>query len=291
MKASLTALMLLVPLALFSTGCVSQQHADELTAANRSLKEQVVSLQQQIEELQQRIKVLSGSDAATGGEIASLTRQRDTLQQQLDRLLRENEQLHLSRYSPALESALKEFAAKHSDFATYDPETGAVKLASDLTFALGSADLSANAAAALRQLAAILTSSLASQYEVRIVGHTDSVPVSRTATKVRFPNNWYLSTGRAISVRDALSSAGVPDVRTCVSGYAYYRPAAANTRRGTEANRRVEIYLVPMAPVNDEFLRATGSPGSATPTPAPAILPATPAPTPSTNEGPGELYK
>src|SRR5262249_1394324 len=58
--------------------------------------------------------------------------------------------------------------------------------------------------------------------------------------------NWHLSAGRAIAVEGVLEKAGVQPVRMGVAGHSEYRPVVSNPAKGgAEANRRVEIYLVP----------------------------------------------
>jgi chemotaxis protein MotB len=86
-------------------------------------------------------------------------------------------------------------------------------------------DLKPDAVSTLSQLATILNQGKATSLEVRVVGHTDSVPVSNPATRAKHPNNVYLSAHRAISVRDALTQAGVEPVRVQVAGDGEFRPS------------------------------------------------------------------
>jgi chemotaxis protein MotB len=268
MKSSLIVALAAV-LLIGAGGCVAQQHADELAAANRALKEQVVELQQRIDELNQRISILQNASGERVEELSRLRGQRDELQRQLNELLAENEQLKVrvrelaarpAQQLPAeVESALRQFARNYPDLAIFDETTNAVKLASDLTFDLGSAELNDQARRAINELAGILTSDAASNYEVRIVGHTDSVPIRKPSTREKHPTNWHLSVHRAIAVRDALSDAGVADLRTSVSGYGPYRPVVQNTASGAAANRRVEIFLLPMTPVDPALIQPAGA--------------------------------
>lgn len=294
MSKSLSALFgaVLLIAGLGLTGCVSQHHADDLSSVNRTLKERIVELEGQIDELNQRIALMQSSGTATGAEIAALTSERDALKAQVTKLLGENEQLRIENRrllaaGPQLpvevENALKQFAARYPNLVEYDEATGAVKFSSDFTFGLGSAELSDEATSAIPKLAEVFNSPAASKYEVRVVGHTDTVRIANPATKAKHPTNWHLSVHRAIAVRDALAAAGVADMRTSVSGYGPYRPVAQNTRRGEQQNRRVEVYLVPMTPVNEEYLQPTGA------APAPAPAPATGGSTEPT--GPGAIYK
>lgn len=287
MTRSLTLALMTVLLAAAGsmTGCVAQQHADDQARTIRTLQERITELQAQLDQKDQQIAMLQGSESATSQEVRQLQRQRDQLQQrinalqaqlsaedanmarQLADLRNKNEQLRAEnarlaaagdRPPPEVQSALKQFAQRYPNLARYDQRTGVVEFASDLTFKLGSADLSDAAKQAIARLAEILNVQAARDYEVRIVGHTDSVPIKKPATREKHPTNWHLSVHRAIAVRDALNAAGVADVRTAVAGYSKYRPAAQNTRRGAEANRRVEIYLAHMPPVNESYLVPAG---------------------------------
>jgi chemotaxis protein MotB len=76
--------------------------------------------------------------------------------------------------------------------------------------------------------------------QIRIEGHTDSVPINTP----EFPSNWVLSTRRATEVLDYFISQGVDPKRFSASGYSQYKPIADNnTPEGRAKNRRVEIYI------------------------------------------------
>jgi chemotaxis protein MotB len=273
MSRSLTAFALVV-LAVLATGCVSESQYRQLEQAYRNTLEQVAERDARIAELETQIEALRSGPLRDRDTIAALTDENNKLRERLDELQRELERLGQAPsvviLNPETDRALKEFAARHPDLIEYDPARGMVKFRSDLTFALGSADLTSNARSTLSQFAAILNDPATSQYEVRIIGHTDSVPISRGATAAKHPTNWHLSAHRAISVRDALQTAGVSPVRTMIGGYGMFRPVVQNSRGGAEPNRRVEIYLVGMTPVNEAYLDGAGSPRPTPRTPAPA---------------------
>ncbi len=274
MRASVYTLMSAV-LLLAMTGCVSQSQGDRLKEANRTLAERLAECQANCDELTERIARIRSERGVSDSELAALTAERDSL-------LTENKDLRTKIRGfrpgpvlpPELEDELKKFADAHGAIAVYDEETGSVRLASDLTFGLGSAELSSAAQAAVPKLAGILNGELAKNYEVRIVGHTDAMPITRTATRQKHGTNWGLSVHRAIAVRDALAKAGVADVRTSVSGYGKYRPVVQNAARGAKDNRRVEVYLVPMAPVDESLIKRTGT----SPAPTGGGAPAQPEP-------------
>lgn len=269
-KASLAALMLLV-LALGSTGCVSQGHADDQREVIRTLQDRIVELESRIEQLNSQIEVMRERGAEYDQERQELIRMRDEAERRMEELLAENERLRQrepevrtvvrNELPEELSDALKRFAERNPDLAEYDEQRGVVRLRSDLTFGLGSAELSTAAQNAIPRLARVLQSDAARDYEVQVVGHTDAVPISKASTRQKHPTNWHLSVHRAIAVRDALNQAGLPDVRTSVAGYSKYRPVAQNTRRGAEENRRVEIFLKPMVRVNEDLIDRAGTNG------------------------------
>ncbi|MDH3582965.1 MAG: OmpA family protein [Phycisphaerae bacterium] len=270
MKWSLHLTALAV-LSCLSIGCVAQNRHEGLEEAYRRSQEQVSELMARNQELDQRIQVLQGSPDEQAAEIARLSAERSDLMAKIDQWRTKYEDL--SRRPAAgpivlpaeVDKALREFANVHKDVVDYDAAKGMVKFRSDLTFAPGSDRISDAGRTSIMALATVLTAEAASGYEVRVVGHTDSVPIGKPSTRQLHPTNWHLSAHRAISVRSQLEKAGVPAVRTTVAGYGMYRPVEQNQKRGAEKNRRVEVYLVGMTPVNEAFL-------------GPGVAPAPPAP-------------
>lgn len=85
---------------------------------------------------------------------------------------------------------------------------------------------------------------------VRLEGHTDSIPIRNS----RFPSNWHLSTARAISMLDLLTTEfRLPGNKFTVAGYADTIPVASNdTEDGRRKNRRVDIVVLNLYGLNDE---------------------------------------
>ena len=274
MRKSLTAALLSVPM-MMSVGCVAQNKYDELDQAYRKTLEQVTERDARIAELEAQIAAMRIGPEADKVRLAELMAERDRLMRQLSDLEKNFQDLSTRQVAlpGPVDDALRQWAAQNPELVEYDSARGMIKFRSDFTFKLGSAELSPAARSSLAQLARILNSDIASRYEVRIVGHTDTVPIKRAQTKEDHPTNWHLSAHRAISVREGLEQSGVPAVRTSVAGYGPYRPVTQNSSTGAEPNRRVEIYLVPMTPVNEGYLAGGGSAAPA-PTPTRALAPA-----------------
>ncbi len=250
MKWFVRALCLVVVSA-SAIGCVSQSQYDSLRTAYLREKEQNVDMQARLEEALARANALrsaqTGPDADLEGRLAQALQDKA----RLDAALAEMEQrlraagMDTQIALPAeLDRALRQLAEQHPGLMTYDARRGMVKLSSDLTFDLGSAQVKPSVRGALAQLAQVIAGQSGSQFEAWVVGHTDNVPIRRADTLAKHPTNWHLSAHRAISVMDVIRSSGVSANRFMVGGYGEYRPVVPNGARGAEANRRVEIFLV-----------------------------------------------
>ena len=122
----------------------------------------------------------------------------------------------------------------------FKDERGTVIRAMDTAFFdEGRAELKETAKEALKMIAPTLEKT---KRHVRIEGHTDNVPIKN----VEFKSNWELSARRATEVvRYLIEKHRFPADRISVSGYAEYRPIAANdSPRNRAVNRRIEIIIL-----------------------------------------------
>ena len=145
-----------------------------------------------------------------------------------------------------LADELEKLAEANPDLMSYDSATGAIQFRSDVTFALGKADVRSAAVPIINKLAGVLSAPVAAEYEVRVAGHTDDVPMKNAMNRQQYGDNWGLSTARAVAVMKAFAAAGIPEPRMSVAGYGEHRPVEPNGEKGSARNRRVEIYLVPL---------------------------------------------
>lgn len=112
-----------------------------------------------------------------------------------------------------------------------------LRIDNNLLFASGQARLTRRGEGVLQGLVETLQGF---DGRISVEGHTDNVPI---ATR-RFPSNWELSTGRAISVLRHLVKSGLSESRLRAIGYADTQPLESNdSREGRAANRRVELLL------------------------------------------------
>lgn len=243
---------LLVTVAGLGTGCVSQQEYDRLYETNQSLRSQNQDLQNRLGTLESNNSQLQGSAGDAQGVIGRLRGENSNLRDQLaasqnafasleDRM----NSLSIVQLDPATDRALSDLASQYPDMIIYDGERGMLRFVSDLTFASGSDQVQSSALESLKTLASVLSNNAASKYDVEIVGHTDDEKPGAN-TRRNHPTNMHLAAHRAISVRNALGQAGLDWSRMSVMGWGEHRPIIANNPgKGTPANRRVEIYLVP----------------------------------------------
>lgn len=113
-------------------------------------------------------------------------------------------------------------------------------LPTDVLFASGKATLSDEGRLSIMEVGGILATIRGRRFQVE--GHTDNVPI-RTR---KYPSNWELAAARALVVSDAMRAAGMPGGSLSAASYGEFRPNGSNdTPEGREANRRIEIVLVP----------------------------------------------
>jgi type VI secretion system protein ImpK len=116
-------------------------------------------------------------------------------------------------------------------------QTVTVTLRASGMFASGSATVEPKSIPLLERIAAELEKQPG---RVRILGHTDNVPI-RT---VRFPSNYALSLARAQAAADIIKAKLSDPGRVTAEGRADADPIQPNTtKEGREANRRIELVL------------------------------------------------
>jgi chemotaxis protein MotB len=160
-----------------------------------------------------------------------------------------------------LEGALGDEIRKHEVQMRTTPEGLVVSLREIGFFRSGDADLLQDGQQTLMRIAEILGNR---GFEIRIEGHTDTVPIHNA----KFKSNWELSTARATQVVSLLVERYQFNPQLIsAAGYSEYRPIADNeTEQGRAANRRVDLIIVgkPLEPEEP-------APAAKEPKPSPAI--------------------
>lgn len=277
MKLNVAAPLAITVLAgmLFSVGgCVSKAEYDKLNAMNRRANELRAEAEAKAKQLEAENQSLQEAMAQRDRELAALQKQVDLLEQaraDLQKALADAKGGIVVRAEPLtalpedLNQELIDLAKQYGDLIEYYPELGMVKLKSDLTFAKGSDEVSAQAKEALAKFVDIINSATARRFNVYVAGHTDNIPIQKPDTRQRHPTNWYLSVHRAVAVQEVLADEGLAPERIAAMGFSEYHPIAPNAsnKGGNSANRRVELWIVPPG----RFLTVDrGSAGPAVPT-------------------------
>ena len=254
------ALMALVGAVLMTaTGCVPKEEYDKAVAASRRAHEELQKAQAALLELRQENERLKAELAQRQAElaakdkiIASLQAEnkqlRDELAKLRDLLGKGGTPAPMPMALPAsMNDALRNLAANSNGLLTFDERNGMVKFNADMTFAPGSTELKPQAKEALKKLAEIMNTADAMPFSMYVAGHTDDIPLKSPETVRLHGSNWGLSAHRSLAVVMALAEDNIDQVRMGAMGFSKYHPVAANApgNKGNQANRRVEVWIVP----------------------------------------------
>jgi chemotaxis protein MotB len=232
-------------------GCVTQGTYEELQAEKN---QEIAALQSQQATLEQQVRILQEQRAALEREKSSLERAKEALDGQQADLLKQvnvlesqkSKLMSASRQSQeqydALVSNLSEQVRKGQLQVRRYKDMLTVDVAEQLFFDSGRATLKESGKAVLKEVADAMKDY--ADKAIRVVGHTDNVPIAKAARNV-FPSNWELSAARATTVVRFLQEAGIAPERLIATGRAEYAPVAPNeSPEGRQKNRRIEITLV-----------------------------------------------
>jgi chemotaxis protein MotB len=233
-----------VAAALMLGGCVTQDTFDKAQGEKAqqisALQGQQAALEQQLRELQQQKTTLENDRAALERDQAKLRAQNEALESQRSQLLNASKQSQ-SRYDSLLADLNQEVQKGQLQVRRYK-DMLTVDVAEQLFFDSGRAALKETGKEVLKKVAEAIQS-----YEdkaIRVVGHTDNVPITGGLQKV-FPSNWELSVARATTVVRFLQDSGIAPERLLATGRAEYAPVAPNDNpEGRQKNRRIEITLI-----------------------------------------------
>ena len=243
---------------LAAAGCVTQGEFDKLQSeknqeiaslqsSRSALEQQVRNLESQRDSLEKQRDSLTKEKDSLARENDSLVKQRDSLTQQVAALDAQRTQLQATEkqseaHYDALLANLSEELRKGQLQVRQLKGMLTVDVAEQLFFDSGRANLKDTGKQVLQKVAESLKG-----YEdkaIRIVGHTDNVPITKGLQKV-FPSNWELSAARATTVVRFLQDAGIAPERLVATGRAEYAPVSPNdTTEGRQKNRRIEITLI-----------------------------------------------
>lgn len=243
---------LILSTALIATGCVPEQKYNDLLTAYKGQEQQLLTTQNELSTARSNEDRLRTQLAATMADLEELQKRlangdidMDAWIAKYDQLKKQLASLEVSQLPPDLTRELTALQTQFPDVFDFDPKTGMLRFKNDFTFDAGSDQLKPGASAVLGKLADILNTNSAAKFEVKVVGHTDNTPVVRT--KAKFGTNLMLSVYRSASLRNALVKDGVSARRFQIAGYGEFRPVVVNGNKGATENRRVELFLTPLA--------------------------------------------
>jgi chemotaxis protein MotB len=249
-----TAALTLVASSLLALGCVGMSTHNEVVEERDQLRVKVERLEASNENLDnERVALIA--------QLEDLRRAKESLDASVAELADRKEQLEidLAKTSQALEARTHEVDELRS---TYDglvsdlqTEVAAgrvqieqlrdglhVKLAQEILFPSGSAELSPEGQSVLGKVASRLADV---KHQIEVAGHTDNVQISGALAQ-RYPSNWELAGARAAVVVRLLAKKGVPAERLVAASFADTKPVESNaTPDGRARNRRIDIRLVP----------------------------------------------
>ncbi len=233
-----------VAAALVLGGCVTQETFDKAQGEKAqeisALQEQRATLERQMRELQQQKASLESDRAALERDQAKLKAQNEALEAQKQQLLDASRKSQ-SQYDSLVANLNQEVQKGQLQVRRYK-DMLTVDVAEQLFFDSGRAALKETGKEVLKKVADAMKG-----YEdkaIRVVGHTDNVPITGGLQKV-FASNWELSAARATTVVRFLQDTGIAPERLIATGRAEYAPVAPNdTPEGRQKNRRIEITLV-----------------------------------------------
>lgn len=205
--------LIIVPLL---AGCGMKQ----LRMENEQLKLEVDNLKQVERDYSDRLQRLENLSAK---EKAQMREEMETMRNDFNQRLVQKD------------SANRVLVQKNKDLTVI--EIGEAQL-----FGSAQADLTKQGAGIIQKLSGVLNDY--PSYQVRVEGHTDSVPIGENL-KSTFASNWELSTARATNViRYMIYGLKVAPERLSAVGYAHYRPISDNnTEEGRAKNRRIRIVV------------------------------------------------
>ncbi|MEE8452533.1 MAG: OmpA family protein [Thermoguttaceae bacterium] len=172
-------------------------------------------------------------------QIANYRRERTELHNQFEGLVGGH-----ARIPAKVSQRLAELSQRYPSL-QFDPTTGISKLDTDILFTSGDIQVKPGAEQVLGELVDVLKLPEAADLKIMVVGHTDNQRIAKKPAREKFPNNFHLSTSRALAVADLMQQHGLQERRIGVAGFGPHQPIAPNiTYQDRQKNRRVEIFVI-----------------------------------------------
>lgn len=226
----------------------SQGEVEELSSALAETEAEVERLRGQVADLEQQLAVAESRAADAESQLAEVLKDKSKLSASIEDMQRALAELQKKQAQAEARAAeYRNVLAKFKSLidngklkAKIVDGRMVLELQTDILFASGSANLSDEGAATIREVGALLGTIPDRKFQVE--GHTDNVPIKSKT----YPSNWELASARAINVVKVMVEAGMPGKRISAASYADTRPTANNdNEQGRAQNRRIEIVIQP----------------------------------------------
>jgi chemotaxis protein MotB len=228
---------------------------DQLLAQNQKYTRDLATLEADFAQIRFEAESLASKGDSLANEGAAIRRQRDALAGERDSIagqrdaiagerdsLRKAQAETVSHYDALVSKLSHEVDQGHLKIKQYQNML-TVDVADKIFFDSGSAEIKETGMVVLKKVGEALA--LYPDKIIRVVGHTDTIPLTKLAQTV-FPTNWELSVARATTVvRFLQDECGIAPERLVAAGRGPYQPVATNrTPAGRQRNRRIEIMLL-----------------------------------------------
>ena len=224
----------------------------EAAEALASVQARLQALQETLGHTQAESTQWQAKHGEAAEALASVQARLQTLQNDMDRIQQARSQqdarrqqatAHLHMLSDQTSRLLQDRMQPDSLLVEQQADRLLIRMGANAAYRAGTATLKPESKRVLQALAGLLQEF--PDHGVRIVGHTDSLPINKKYQN-RWPTNWELSTARAAAVARYLERHNVSPERLSIIGFSFHWPLASNdTPEGRRQNRRVEITLVP----------------------------------------------
>src|SRR5690606_2968943 len=222
-------------------GCVSKSKFEDLESKNQNMSDELKTNQAKVDEL-------TAINAQLQSKLGTTAKDKTALQSSINEMKVALSEMKERRAET--EKRIKEYTDLIRRFKSLI-DTGklsvkivdgrmVVVLGSDILFSSGSSMLSEQGLKSIQEITRVLASIPNRKFQIE--GHTDNVPI-KTA---KYPSNWELAAARALTVVNTMVANGMAKNRISAATFADARPVADNkTPEGKQANRRIEIVVVP----------------------------------------------
>jgi chemotaxis protein MotB len=225
-----------------------EEERDQLRAQNEKYARNLASLEADASRLRLEADTLASRRDSLANDRDAVRRQRDTIAGERDAIAGERDSLRkaqveaASHYDALVSKLSQEVDRGHLQIKQYQNML-TVDVADKIFFDSGSAEIKESGTAVLKKVGEALA--LYPDKIIRVVGHTDTIPLTKLAQTV-YPTNWELSVARATTVVRFLQDVcGIAPERLVAAGRGPYQPIATNrTPAGRQKNRRIEIILL-----------------------------------------------